>query len=206
MRIPETEADQVLLRRVARGDEGAFTVLYRRHQAAMYRFALRMTGHPWAAEEIVQDVFLTLVRKPKKYDASRGTVSSFLYGITRNKVLKHLERSPREISLEQRAEDGSGTGIILQDESTPATIAETDERRKRVRAAVLELPADFREAVILCDLEELSYEDAARIAECPIGTIRSRLHRGRVLLMAQLEILREAPKQIRATVVEGSAR
>jgi RNA polymerase sigma-70 factor, ECF subfamily len=206
MRNPETEADDVLLRRVARGDEESFTVLYRRHQAAMYRFALRMTGHPWAAEEIVQDVFMTLIRIPKKYDASRGTLSSFLYGITRNKVLKQLERTPREVSLEEKGEDGSGEGIILRDKSTPATIAETDERRKRVRAAVLDLPAEFREAVILCDLEELSYEDAAQIADCPIGTIRSRLHRGRVLLMAQLEILREGPRPISATVAEGSTR
>lgn len=206
MRIAETEADDVLLRGVARGDEEAFAVLYRRHQAAMYRFALRMTGHPWAAEEIVQDVFMTLIRMPKKYDASRGTLSSFLYGITRNKVLKHLERSPREISLEEKAEDGAGAGIILQDGSTPATIAETEERRRRVRTAVLDLPAEFREAVILCDLEEMSYEDAARAADCPIGTIRSRLHRGRALLMAQLEILREAPKRPSATVTEGSAR
>jgi len=206
MRNAETEADDVLLRRVARGDEESFAVLYRRYQAAMYRFALRMTGHPWAAEEIVQEVFMTLIGTPKKFDATRGTLGGFLYGITRNKVLKHLERSPREISLEEKAEDGSGAGIVLQDGVTPATIAETAERRRRVRAAVLDLPADFREAVILCDLEEMSYEDAARVAECPIGTIRSRLHRGRVLLMAQLEILRESPRRMSAAVSEGSVR
>ena len=206
MRNAETEADDVLLRRAARGDEESCAVLYRRHQSAMYRFALRMTGHPWAAEEIVQDVFITLIGTPKKFDATRGTLGGFLYGITRNKVLKHLERSPREISLEEKAEDGSGAGIVLQDRATPATIAETAERQRRVRAAVLDLPADFREAVILCDLEEMSYEDAARVAECPIGTIRSRLHRGRVLLMAQLEILRESPRRMNAAVSEGSVR
>jgi RNA polymerase sigma-70 factor (ECF subfamily) len=206
MRIPDTEAEDVLLRKVGRGDEEAFGLLYRRHQAAMYRFAIRMTGQPWAAEEIVQDVFMTLIRLPKKFDASRGTLSSFLYGITRNKVLKYLERAPREISLEETSENGTGSGIILQDGSTPATIAETDERRRRVRAAVLELPAEFREAVILCDLEEMSYEDAARAASCPIGTIRSRLHRGRTLLMAQLEILREAPKRVSAAATEGSVQ
>jgi RNA polymerase sigma-70 factor (ECF subfamily) len=206
MRIPETEADDVLLGRVARGDEESFTTLYRRHQAAMYRFALRMTGHRWAAEEIVQDVFMTLIRTPKKYDASRGSLASFLYGITRNKVLKHLERSPREVSLDEKAEDGTGPGIVLQDSSTPATLAETRERRQRVRSAVLDLPTEFREAVILCDLDEMSYQDAARIADCPIGTIRSRLHRGRTLLLAQLEILRETPHRSTAAVSEGSVR
>jgi RNA polymerase sigma-70 factor (ECF subfamily) len=195
MRIPEPERDDVLLRRAAKGDEDAFTLLYRRHQAAMCRFALRMTGSAWAAEEIVQDVFMTLMRAPKKYDSSRGTLGGYLYGIARNRVMKHLERLPREVSLEQKNEDGSGAGLVLQDPATPATWAETRERMKHVRAAVLDLPAEFREAVVLCELEELSYEEAAEAAGCPIGTIRSRLHRGRALLLAKLEMLRDVPRR-----------
>ena len=198
MRIAEQERDDVLLRRAAKGDEEAFTILYRRHQAAMYRFALRMTGNTWAAEEIVQDVFMTLMRDPKKYDATRGTLGGFLYGVARNRVMKHLERLPREISLEIKNEDGSGPGIVLQDASTPAMWAEKRERRQQVRAAVLELPAEFREAVVLCELEEMSYEEAAQMAGCPIGTIRSRLHRGRALLMAKLEMFRDAPRRASA--------
>src|SRR6266404_3924939 len=84
MRIAEPARDDVLLRRAAKGEEEAFTLLYRRHQAAMYRFALRMTGSAWAAEEIVQDVFMTLMRAPKKYDSSRGTLGGYLYGIARS--------------------------------------------------------------------------------------------------------------------------
>jgi RNA polymerase sigma-70 factor (ECF subfamily) len=198
MRIAESERDDVLLRQAARGDEEAFTLLYRRHQAAMYRFALRMTGNNWAAEEIVQDVFMTLMRQPKKYDASRGTIGAFLYGITRNRVMKHLERLPREVALEEKNEDGTGSGIVLQDNATPATWAEKRERVEQIRAAVLELPAEFREAVVLCELEEMSYEEAATMAGCPIGTIRSRLHRGRALLLAKLEMLRDVPRRASA--------
>jgi len=198
MRIAEPERDDVLLRQAARGDEEAFTLLYRRHQAAMYRFALRMTGNNWAAEEIVQDVFMTLMRQPKKYDASRGTIGAFLYGITRNRVMKHLERLPREVALEEKNEDGTGSGIVLQDNATPATWAEKRERVEQIRAAVLELPAEFREAVVLCELEEMSYEEAAAMAGCPIGTIRSRLHRGRALLLAKLEMLRDVPRRASA--------
>lgn len=190
----DQERDDLLLRRAGKGDEDAFLVLYRRHQAALYRFALRMTRNAWAAEEIVQDVFMTLMRDPKKYDATRGTLGGFLYGIARNRVMKHLERLPREIPLEEKNEDGTGTGIVLQDASTPATQAEKRERSEQVWSAVLELPAEFREAVILCELEERSYEEAAQLAGCPIGTIRSRLHRGRALLMARLEILRGSPR------------
>ena len=196
MSIADQERDDVLLRRAGRGDEEAFTILYRRHQAALYRFALRMSGNAWAAEEIVQDVFMTLMRDPKKYDAARGTLGGFLYGVTRNRVLKHLERSPqREVPLEEKNENGTGSGIVLMDASTPAIQAEKRERMEQVWAAVLDLPAEFREAVVLCELEERSYEEAAQMIGCPIGTIRSRLHRGRALLMARLEILRDAPRR-----------
>jgi len=195
MRIADQERDDVLLRRAGKGDEEAFTLLYRRHQGPLYRFALRMSGNAWAAEEIVQDVFMTLMRDPKKYDAARGTLGAFLYGVTRNRTLKHLERLPREVSLEEKSENGSGAGIVLKDAFTPALHAEKRERMEHVWAAVLDLPAEFREAVVLCELEERSYEEAAQMIGCPIGTIRSRLHRGRALLMARLEMLRDTPRR-----------
>jgi RNA polymerase sigma-70 factor, ECF subfamily len=198
MTIQKDVADDVLLRRASKGDEEAFTLVYRRHQAAIYRFALRMTGSAWAAEEIVQDVFMTLVRDPHKYDSRLGTVPAFLYGVARNRVFKYRERLPREVALEEKNEDGSGNGLLLQDRTTPAIWAEKRERTAQVRAAVLELPEEFREAVVLCELQELSYEEAAAAAGCPIGTIRSRLHRGRALLLAKLEMLREAPRRVSA--------
>ncbi len=198
MSIPEQDRDDVLLRRAAKGDQESFTLLYRRHQAALYRFALRMTGNSWAAEEVVQDVFMTLMREPKKYDASRGPVGAYLFGIARNRVMKHLERLPRELSLEESNGNGARANESAVNRFTPVHWAEQQERSERVRAAVLDLPAEFREAVVLCELEELSYEEAAQLSGCPIGTIRSRLHRGRALLLAKLEILRDAPRRVSA--------
>ena len=198
MNISEQARDDVvLLRRAAKGDEDAFADLYRRNQAALYRFALRMTGSAWAAEEIVQDVFMTLMRNPKKYDPERGALSAFLFGIARNRVMKQLEWSPREISLDEQNENHTGAAAAI-DGHSPAHWAEQRERMEHVRAAVLDLPPEFREAVVLCELEELSYEEAARVLACPIGTIRSRLHRGRALLLAKLEILRGAPRRATA--------
>src|SRR5260370_23970417 len=107
--------------------------------------------------------------------------------------MKYLERLPREIPLEEKNEDGTGFGIVLQDASTPAIWAEKRERMQQVRAAVRELPVEFREAVVLCELEEMSYEEAAQMAGCPISTIRSPLHRGRAFLMAKLEIFLGVP-------------
>ena len=195
MKIRQHDQDDELLKRSAKGDEEAFTVLYRRHADVLYRFAFRMTGSSWGAEEIVQDVFMTLVREPGKYDIERGTLPAFLFGITRNKIMKYNERLPREISLVERQEDGNGGGLTLRDSFTPAMWAEQRERLEKVRAAVMELPIEFRETVVLCELEEMSYEQAARMLDCPIGTIRSRLHRGRSLLLAKLEMLRDAPRR-----------
>ena len=196
-RIAAQDTDDLLLRRAAKGDEEAFALLYRRHQGGLYRFALRMTGSAWGAEEIVQDVFMTLIRAPKKYDPERGSVGGLLFGIARNRVMKHLERIPREVSLEEKNEDGTGTGIVLKDNFTPAVWTEKRERVRQVRAAVLDLPAEFREAVVMCELEEMSYEEAAQMTGCPIGTIRSRLHRGRALLLAKLEMLRDVPPRMK---------
>src|SRR6202790_5319990 len=195
MKIRKNDQDEELLKRSAKGDEEAFTILYRRHVDVLYRFAFRMTSSSWGAEEIVQDVFMTLVREPGKYDSARGTLLAFLFGIARNKVMKHNERLPREISLVERHEDGSGGGITLRDSFTPAMWTEQRERLEKVRAAVMELPPEFRETVVLCELEEMTYDQAARMLDCPIGTIRSRLHRGRALLLAKLEMLRDAPRR-----------
>jgi RNA polymerase sigma-70 factor, ECF subfamily len=195
MKIRTNDQDEELLKRSAKGDEEAFTILYRRHVDILYRFAFRMTGSSWGAEEIVQDVFMTLVREPGKYDAERGALPAFLFGITRNKIMKYNERLPREISLVERQEDGNGGGLTLRDSFTPAMWAEQRERLEKVRAAVMELPIEFRETVVLCELEEMTYDQAARMLDCPIGTIRSRLHRGRALLLAKLEMLRDAPRR-----------
>src|SRR6516162_11248341 len=140
MQIESHERDDLLLRRSAKGDDSAFAELYRRHQGVLFRFAVRMTGSSWAAEEIVQDVFMTLVREPKKYDAERGALGAFLYGVARNRIMKHQERLPREVPLLNPEDEGFAGYPLAVDSTTPAHWAELRERREHVRAAVLELP------------------------------------------------------------------
>jgi RNA polymerase sigma-70 factor (ECF subfamily) len=191
------EKQDALLKRAVRGDEQAFLALYQRHQSALYRYALRMTGSSWAAEEVVQEVFLLLIREPHKYQPERGELGAFLFGVARNRVMKHLEKAPREMSLDVMNADGSPWNEP-EDPLTPMMITEKRERIEQVREAVLGLPTEFREAVVLCELEEMSYEEAANACGCPIGTIRSRLHRGRALLLAKLELLRDTPRRASA--------
>ena len=191
------EKQDALLKRAVRGDEQAFLALYQRHQSVLYRYALRMTGSSWAAEEVVQEVFLLLIREPHKYQPERGELGAFLFGVARNRVMKHLEKAPREMSLDVMNADGSPRNEP-EDPLTPMMITEKRERIEQVREAVLGLPTEFREAVVLCELEEMSYEQAAHACGCPIGTIRSRLHRGRALLLAKLELLRDTPRRASA--------
>jgi RNA polymerase sigma-70 factor (ECF subfamily) len=196
--LESNDRDDLLLRRSSKGDEDAFLILYRRHQAPLYRFALRMTGSSWAAEEIVQDVFMMLIHEPRKFDPDKGALGAFLYGVTRNRIMKHMERAPRDLSLDAKGDSEPPASKLASEQMTPAEWAELRERREQVRAAVLELPVEFREAIVLCQLEELSYEEAAALLECPVGTIRSRLHRGRALLLAKLEMLRAVPRRANA--------
>src|ERR1700745_881206 len=139
------EKEPALLKRAVRGDEQAFLLLYQKHQSPLYRYALRMTGSPWAAEEVVQEVFLVLIREPQKYQAERGELGAFLYGVARNRVMKHLEKTPRELSLDVMNTDGSAWNEP-EDPLTPMMIAEKRERIEQVRDAGLGLPAGFRGA------------------------------------------------------------
>jgi RNA polymerase sigma-70 factor (ECF subfamily) len=188
-----------LLRRAVRGDEEAFLQIYRAHQATLYRYALRMTGRPWAAEELVQEVFLTLLHESGRFDPSRGALGAFLFGIGRNHVRKHLERSPDEVPLDENAEPPQTAAALNHANgnrlANPAGWAEQRQKSEQLHRALLEIPEEFREAIVLCDLEEQSYEEAALLLCCPIGTVRSRLHRGRALLMARMEFLRGQPRK-----------
>ena len=115
---------------------------------------------------------------------------------------KHLERSPQELPLEENAEPPATRAAANETSgnqlANPAGWAEQRQKSEQLRRVMQEIPEEFREAIVLCDLEELSYEEAARLLGCPIGTVRSRLHRGRALLMAKMELLREQPRKAAA--------
>jgi RNA polymerase sigma-70 factor, ECF subfamily len=175
-----TVADLTLLRRMAAGDEEAFTALYRRRQGGIYRFALQMSGSEAIAEDVTQEVFMLLIREAATYDPSRGSLQAFLYGVARNHVLRALERNREGVPLDGEAErcaEGAGDTLLN---------LTREEASQAVRQAVLALPSHYREVMVLCDLEEMDYANAAIALGCSIGTVRSRLHRARGLLTAKL--------------------
>jgi RNA polymerase sigma-70 factor (ECF subfamily) len=187
---PAAASDEELLRRMHDGDGEAFEALYDRRQPSVYRFALRMSGSPAFAEDIAQEVFLALMREGGAFDPSRGSVAAYLFGMTRHRVLRRLERERRMSSLtnEDTEDDGLvADGLVASDD--PLEDAARSERVEWVRRAVLALPVHYREVVVLCSLHDLSYETAAEILGCPVGTVRSRLNRARAMLADKLRAL-----------------
>jgi len=189
----DNSADEELLRLMLAGDRAAFAQLYQRWQSNVYRFALRMTGASALAEDITQDVFLTLMRDGGQYEA-RGKFASYIFTITRRSVLRRLQRERRFVSLEpdndfeQDGEASFGETILSDDD--PLTALTRNEMIDAVRQAVQGLPLHYREVVLLCHLHELSYAEAAEIIGCEIGTVCSRLYRARAILAKQLEALK----------------
>jgi len=173
------ESDEELIAAVAAGDREAFGVLYRRRRPDVFRFALHMTGSPSAAEDVAQDVFLAVIHDARRYIAGRSGVVPWLLGIARNHALRRITERRHEPLPEPGREPGTG--------ADPADGIARGQQLARLRAALVDLPVVYREAVVLCDLQELSYQKAADAAGCAVGTIRSRLHRGRSLLAAALK-------------------
>jgi RNA polymerase sigma-70 factor, ECF subfamily len=206
MNRPTELTDDGLLRRVIAGDEEAFTLLYRRKHPAIYRFALHMSGNAAVADDVTQEVFMTLIRDTKRFDPARGSLGGYLFGIARNHLRKRWEQDKRLAPLIDGAEDfvkvangsangGNGNGVHGNGNGAmhahgfgahPHDEFTSLETVGRVRQAISTLPENYREVVVLCELEEMSYEEAASALDCPVGTVRSRLHRARGILVEKL--------------------
>ena len=179
--------DEQLLRMMQLGDEDAFTMLYRRRQGAIYRFVLEMSGSASLAEDVTQEVFMALIRDNRGYDPSRGSLGAYLLGMARHHALRLIKRDRTYVSISP-TRDGSWDSGELTPLSPDNPHSEMSRRESihLVQQAILSLPEHYREAVVVCDLNEMSYEDAASVLGCSVGTVRSRLHRGRALLIQKL--------------------
>lgn len=193
MTVPATPSDDELLRLMMAGDEGAFVTLYRRRQGSVYRFALQMSGSETIAEDVTQEVFMALMREPRQYDPERGSLVAYLYGIARNHVLRRLVRERAYVPIVEEVDEPDAPipeRLIAPDD--PLGDLTRNEMIERLRMAILALPPHYREVVVLCDLHEMAYAEAAGVLNCAVGTVRSRLHRGRALLGEKLRSIDES--------------
>lgn len=185
------------------GEEEALAALYRRRQGGIYRFALQMCGSQVLAEDVTQEVFMVLIRDGQTFDPNRGSLNAFLVGVARNLLLRRLQRERFYAPLGEDSDSEATSQESISTTNGPLEELSRIETINTVRMAVLALPERYREVVVLCDLQEMSYLEAAEILSCAVGTVRSRLHRARALL---IEKLRPVRQEEAATTTAKSAR
>jgi RNA polymerase sigma-70 factor (ECF subfamily) len=184
--------DAELLASHCAGDPDAFTELVRRHRDRLWAVALRTTGNPEEASDALQDALISAYRRA---DSFRGdsAVTTWLHRIVVNASLDRLRRrSVRAWVPLPEEETGAASSKLVDDHrlADPRAAAESSETVREVRAALATLPPDQRAAIVLVDLEGWSVEEAARVLECPVGTVKSRCFRGRAKLAERLQHLR----------------
>lgn len=180
--------DEILAR-----DLEVFEELLSRYERPMYRVAYRLTGNHDDAQDLIQEAVLEAFRNFDRFEP--GTrFDRWLYRIMTNRHIDRVRRQSRVnvLSLDQAQDydDGRDGAWDVPDEAgNPADLLVQDVLDERIQWALNRLPEEYRQTLVLADLEGLSYQEVARILRCPVGTVRSRLHRGRNLLREQLERL-----------------
>ena len=188
-------SDRTLITASIAGDHQAFTTLYRRHGGAVYRFALLWSGTSSVASDVAQETFIHLHTRGADFDASRGELRPWLLGIARNLVRRQMSARHLETPTDFDASDGllpHSAAIDPSPRSDPLAALLGDEANRELHRLIRRLPPPYRDALVLVDLQENSYADAAAICGCEIGTIRSRLSRARALLGRALSARIEA--------------
>lgn len=191
------ESDADLLARLKKRDERAFLALYDRYRRPVYRFLMHMTGSFSTAEELTQEVFVAIldamcVGTVGQFDPGKGSMEGYLMGIARNLAREEHRRVNRLQPLDTVVESPEWDRLMekfSQPGQDASMLLTTHSELKVLYRAILELPAHYREVVILCSLEEKSYQQAAAVLRCSEGTIASRMNRAKALLAAKLRRL-----------------
>lgn len=192
----EREGDQLLVERVQAGDKRAFDTLVAKYQRRLMRLVSRLVHNPAEAEDVVQETFIKAYRALRHF---RGDAAfyTWLYRIGINTAKNFLATQGRRTptyteSLSDQA-DNVDDGDIPRDINTPESMLATKQIAQTVNAAMDTLPTELRVAIVLREIEGLSYEDISAIMHCPIGTVRSRIFRAREAIAEKLKPLLDMP-------------
>lgn len=181
-RMSADVSDLSLVRRVQRGDKGAFDALVLKYQHKLVKLVMRYVRNPAEAEDIAQEAFIKAYRALPQFRGD-SAFYTWLYRIainTAKNAVVSRDRSPIDYELDRNSHDESyEMQGRMKDAETPEGLVLTDEIRSTVNAAIDALPEDLRTAIVLRELEGLSYEEIAAAMDCPVGTVRSRIFRAR---------------------------
>ena len=184
-------ADQLLVDRVQQGDKSAFDVLVRKYQHKIVKLVMRYVRDPTEALDVSQEAFLKAYRALPGF-RGESAFYTWLYRIAINTAKNYLvaaRRRPLEYDLDPQDPEQYDTQARLKDVDTPEGLALSEEIRHTVNRAIEQLPDDLRTAIILREIEGMSYEEIARTMQCPVGTVRSRIFRAREAIDKRLRPL-----------------
>ncbi|HUL96622.1 MAG TPA: RNA polymerase sigma factor [Usitatibacter sp.] len=191
---PEDPQPEIaLLARMKAGDEAAFVQIYRRHRDRVYRLALLYSGSAAQAADISQETFMHLITRPGQFDPARGALGAWLCGVARNLARKGAD-GREEATDPAELEDGESGA--QSDPDSPLERLLRAETAEQVRRAITALAPHYRDVLILCELAELSYAEAAQLCGIDIGTVRSRLSRARARLAQSLAPFERSARQV----------
>jgi RNA polymerase sigma-70 factor (ECF subfamily) len=183
-------SDLALVQRVQKGDKAAFDLLVLKYQHKVVKLVLRYVRSQADAEDIAQEAFIKAYRALPRFRAD-SAFYTWLYRIainTAKNALASRQRNPVDFELDRHDPDESPElQARMKDTATPEAMAMTEEIRATVNAAIAALPEDLRTAIVLRELEGLSYEEIAETMDCPVGTVRSRIFRAREAIDARLQ-------------------
>lgn len=207
-------SDAELADRLKQRDEDAFLRLYDLHRTSVFRFLMHMTGSVVVAEELTQEVFVVILDSMcagtvGRFNPQKGTLEGYLLGIARNLARAERRRANRIVSLDCVVETPEWNQLLetfyqgIQTFDVAMFLEKSSELRDLYRA-ILELPEHYREALVLCSLQEKSYRDAAAILQCSEGTVASRMNRAKAILAAKLR--RSGSNRLSATIARGKEK
>jgi RNA polymerase sigma-70 factor (ECF subfamily) len=180
----QNDTDTELLRRCEAGDQAAWKDLVARNTRRVFNIAYRFVGRVDEAEDLTQEIFVKVYQSLERYRPEQGRFETWLATVSRNHAIDHYRRR-REERLRQ-IDEAAGLEHFSSGEEGPLAALERKERAEAVHRGLRALPLDLRQPILLCDLQGMAYEEAARILDIPLGTVKSRINRGRLELAKRL--------------------
>jgi RNA polymerase sigma-70 factor (ECF subfamily) len=189
-----SESESGLVRRCRLGDEAAWRDLVARHTRRVFGLAYRFVGRVDEAEDLTQDIFVKVYQNLDRFREDEGAFTTWLMKVARNHAIDHYRRRREERA--RRVDEPAVLESIPEGGEGPLRLLERQDRVREVHRGLRALPPDLREPVVLCDLQGLPYDEIAALLQLPLGTVKSRINRGRIELARRLRSAREA--QVRA--------